>query len=140
MVRRDLLALPSQSQILERPTSLAYKGKYGYRAAGCGRIPSTLALPEHRTVSISRLGLRSYWLAVTNAISDPRWRTARSIKLRQHPICQVRVRCSGAVATDITPLSSSLDAGSLLNPANLQATCPACRQWKLSIGGLRVHA
>lgn len=91
-------------------------------------------------MSTSRLGLRSYWLAVTNAISDPRWRTVRSIKLRQHPICQVRVRCRGAAATDIAPVSSSIGAGSLLDPDNLQATCTACRQWKISIGGLRVHA
>ena len=83
---------------------------------------------------------RSRWLALRNAVTDPRWRTVRAIKLRQHPICQVRIRCRGAIATEITPITWSRVAGSLLDPANLQASCGACRLWKLSGGGLRVHA
>jgi len=82
---------------------------------------------------------RSRWLALRNAISDPRWRTASAIKLRQAPFCQIRVRCCGAAAVEIVPISWSIGKGSFLNPEHLQSACPACYQWKMGATQLKVH-
>lgn len=82
---------------------------------------------------------RSRWLALRNAISDPRWRTASAIKRRQAPYCELRVRCNGAAAAEIVPISWSIGKRSYLDPANLQSACPACYQWKLGTAALKVH-
>jgi 5-methylcytosine-specific restriction endonuclease McrA len=83
---------------------------------------------------------RSNWLAFRNAVSDPRWQTARAIKLRQEPICQLRIRCRGAGASEVVPATLTLSGASWLDPANLRSACPACQQWQMLTGTLRVHA
>ena len=102
-----------------------------------GQLPEPIAreagMPDFTVSS------RSRWLAARNAVHDPRWKTARRIKLRSEPVCQVRIYCSGALATEVSPMSWTIPGGSFLNPANLQSACPACYQWKASTAMLKAH-
>ena len=68
-----------------------------------------------------------------------KWLKAKAIKLRRDPICQVRVKCKGAAASEVShflPLSSG---GSPFDPNNLQSTCGACQGWKLRTADLKMH-
>lgn len=55
------------------------------------------------------------------------WRQIRMWKLAKDPICQIRIKCQGAVATEVDhriPLRFAPKLG--LDPENLQSACKPC--------------
>ena len=73
------------------------------------------------------------------AAEADKWLKAKVLKLRRDPICQVRVKCNGAAATEISHFLPVSASGSPFDPENLQSTCRACQAWKLATANLRVH-
>lgn len=61
---------------------------------------------------------------------DGDWLKLRAWFLRHHPICQIRVKCSGEPATEVDHIRPIADGGDRLNPDNLQSACTACHSWK----------
>ena len=76
--------------------------------------------------------------AVGNADQE-KWQKAKAIKLRRDPICQVRVKCQGAGASEVSHFVPVSSGGSPFDPDNLQSTCRACHSWKLRTANLTVH-
>ena len=68
-----------------------------------------------------------------------KWQKAKTIKLRRDPICQVRVKCKGAGASEVSHFVPVSSGGSPFDPDNLQSVCPACHAWKLRTANLTVH-
>ena len=68
-----------------------------------------------------------------------KWLKVKAIKLRRDPICQVRVKCNGAAATEISHYTPVSVGGSPFDLDDLQSACRACQAWKLSVANLRVH-
>ena len=78
-------------------------------------------------------------MAFSNARSEKRWKQAVAMKLHRDPVCQIRVRCKGARASLVVPISRTSQVGSHLDPDRLHSACPACYTWKTAGPGLRVH-
>jgi 5-methylcytosine-specific restriction enzyme A len=59
------------------------------------------------------------------------WRKLRALKLATHPICQIRIRCQGDVATEVDHIIPRCTRPDLrLEWSNLQSACRACNQAK----------
>ena len=71
---------------------------------------------------------------------DPRkWQRVKNLKLRRDPICQSRVKCKGAAASEVSHVVPVSRGGSPYDPDNLRSACRACAQWTIRTATLRVH-
>jgi 5-methylcytosine-specific restriction endonuclease McrA len=71
---------------------------------------------------------------------DPRkWQQVKNLKLRRDPICQIRVKCQGAAASEVSYVTPVSGGGSPYDPDNLRSACRACQQWTIRTASLRVH-
>ena len=71
---------------------------------------------------------------------DPKkWQQVKNLKLRRDPICQIRVKCQGAAASEVSHVVAVARGGSAYDPDNLRSACRACQQWTIRTASLRVH-
>jgi len=77
--------------------------------------------PERQPDARANAGERGY---------DADWRKLRAWYLARHPVCEIRIRCSGDPATEVDHIVPLVDGGDRLDQANLQATCRACHRSK----------
>lgn len=91
---------------------------------GCNNIGDGPRCPLHPNRKVDkRLGAdkRGY---------DNDWHVLRRLFLRQHPVCQIRVKCYGSPATEVDHIKPLTMGGNRLDSDNLQAACGTCHKWK----------
>ncbi len=58
------------------------------------------------------------------------WQRLRAWKLERAPICEIRIRCHGAPATEVDHIRPIAQGGEAYDPDNLQSTCHECHSVK----------
>lgn len=64
---------------------------------------------------------------VNHAVYGRRWRSIRAQALSDAPICQYRVKCDGAPATEVDHIDNDQSNN---EPGNLATACKRCHSWK----------
>lgn len=58
------------------------------------------------------------------------WTRLRNVYIRNNPVCELKVKCTGAAAVEVDHKLSIANGGERLDESNLQSVCKRCHAWK----------